>query len=190
MIEAMAEAKLALESDPLSSYAHSVYGFICAYAGDYARGVEAARRGVALDSESYLARALLLEVLRITGEFAESIATGELALAMSGRHAWAMVFLALALADCGRSAEADALYVEMAARSRRTYVPPAPLAAVAAAASREEDAIRHAREAVDIRDPECPYQFSRYGRHTDRLYEYPRFRELIALMGRDDWLRH
>ena len=33
MAEAMTEAKLALQSDPLSSYAHAIYGFICGYAG-------------------------------------------------------------------------------------------------------------------------------------------------------------
>jgi len=189
MVEAMAEAKLALESDPLSSYAHTMYGFICGYAGEYARAVEAARRALELDSESYLARFALQEVLRVTGAFEESVATGEVALAVSGRHAWAMMFLALTLADWGKSADVDAVYAEMLARSRRQYVPPAPLALVAAAASRENEAIRHAQEALEIRDPECQFLFSRHARLADRLYAYPRFREIVALVGRSEWLR-
>jgi adenylate cyclase len=190
MVEGMAEAKLALESDPLSSYAQSVYGFICGHAGDHARALEATRRAVELDPESYLARVLLQEVLRASGKFEESVATGELALAASGRHVWAMAFLALTLADWGKSVDADAVYTEMLGRSRHQYVPPAALAVVAAAASREDEAIRYAGEAVAIRDPECMYYFSRYGSHAERLYAYPRFREIVASMGRSDWARN
>ena len=190
VVEATAEAKLAIESDPLSSYAHSMYGFICAYAGDYGRGIEATRRGLELDFESYLARFVRQEVLRVTGKFEEAVAAGELALAVSGRHTWAMTLLALTCADWGKSGESDALYAEMLARSRRQYVSPAQLASTAAAASREDEAMSHAREAVEIRDPHCQIWFSRYARVGDRLWAYPRFREVIALMGRDDWLRH
>ena len=180
MAEAMAEAKLALEFDPLSSYAHTMYGFICGYGGEYGQAEEAARRAVELDSESYLARFALGEVLRINGKFEESVATGELALAISGRHAWAVMFLALALADWGKPAEAEALYVEMLARARRQYMPPGALAVVAAAATREDDAIHHACDAFKIRDPECLFCFSRHGLIATRLYGYRRFRELLS----------
>lgn len=180
MAEAVAEAKLALQSDPLSSYAHTMYGFICGYAGEYTEAMDAARRAVDLDSESYLARFAMQEVLRISGRLEESVAVGELALAMSGRHAWAMTFLALALAECGKSTDADALYAEMLARARRQYVAPAPLAVVASAACREDEAIGHARDAFKQRDPECLFVLSRYVRIADRLYAYPRFQELVA----------
>ena len=183
MAEAMAEAKLALEFDPLSSYAHTMYGFIFGYGGEYAPAEKAARRAVELDPESYLARFALAEVLRVTGKFEESVTTSELALAISGRHAWAIVFLALALADWGKPAEADALYVEMLARGRRQYMPPAALAVVAAAAAREDDAIQHALDAFKIRDPDCLFVLSKHGRVATRLYEYPRFRDLLAEVG-------
>jgi TolB-like protein/Flp pilus assembly protein TadD len=189
MAEAMAQAKLALQSDPLSSYAHTMYGFICGYAGEYTEAIDAARRAVELDSESYLARFALQEVLRVTGKFEESVAAGELALAVSGRHSWAMVFLSLTLADWSKPVGADAIYAEMLARARRQYVAPAALAVVASAAAREKDAIGHARDALKQRDPECLFVFSRYGRTADLLYAYPRFREIIATMGRTDWLR-
>ena len=125
----------------------------------------------------------LQEALSVSGRFDESIVVGELALSISGRHAWAMTFLANAFADCGRCADADAVYAEMLARARRQYVALAPLAATASAAGREDDALVHAREAFNRRDPECLFFFSRYAPLTDRLYAYPRFRELIAKMG-------
>jgi TolB-like protein/Tfp pilus assembly protein PilF len=188
--EAVAEAKLALEADPLSSYAHLVHGFVCGLAGEFAQAAPSSRRAVELDPESYLARYILQTVLYLGGKFEESIAVGEAALAMSGRHAWAMVSFALTFADWGKSADADAVYAEMLARSRCQYVPPAALALAAAAASLGNEAIRHAQEAFAIRDPHCLFFFTRHvPAITARLYAYPRFREIIASMGRSDWLR-
>ena len=116
-------------------------------------------------------------------QFEESAAVGELALAMSGRHSWSMAVLALAFADWGRPADADAIYSEMLARARRQYVSPALLAIAASAAGKEDAAIRHAREALEIRDPACKPYFSRHFAVSARLYAYPRFRELLSEMG-------
>jgi hypothetical protein len=55
--------------------------------------------------------------------------------------------------------------------------------------AREEEAIAHAHEACEIRDPYCQNVFSRYFSNAALLYRYPRFREVIARMGRSDWLR-
>jgi adenylate cyclase len=186
--DAVAEARAALESDPLSGYAHAMLGFICAYAGETAQSVEVAHRAVQLDSESYLARFALQEVLRVAGRLKDSVATGEIALAMSGRHGWAMMILAQTLADWDQIVMADAVYCELQARSRYHYVAPALLAVAASAASREDDAIGHARQVLETRDPSA-FLFSRRVRLADRLYRYPRFKEVIALMGRSEWLR-
>jgi adenylate cyclase len=180
MEEGMAQAKLALESDPLSSYVHAVYAMTCAGAEKYAEAVQVARRAVELDSESYLARMILQAVLTVAGRFEESVAVGEEALAMSGRLAWSMSVLAMTFADCGKPADADAIYTELLARARRQYVPPVHLAYAAAAASREDDAIRHAREAFEIRDPFCQFFFSPYLAYSARLYAYPRFAKMAA----------
>jgi len=144
---------------------------------------------VQLDSESFLANWALQVALVSSGQFEASIAAGESALAMSGRHPWSMAWLAVALADWGKTGEAEALYFEMQARARREYVAPTSLAIAALAAAREDDVIRHAREACEIRDPVCITFFSRYFYLSPRLYRDPRFREIIAQMGRSDWLR-
>ena len=188
--EAMAEAKRALESDPLSSYAHLMYGFICGCAGQCVLALQPSQRAVELDSESYLARYVLQTVLYLSGRFEESLGVGESALAMSGRHAWSMATLALTFADNGKPVDADAVYAEMLARARHQYVPPASLVLAAGAASRENEVIRHANEALEIRDPHCLFFFTRhFPAITARLYAYPRFREIIASMGRADWLQ-
>ena len=101
-----------------------------------------------------------------------------------------MALLAMALADLGRVSEADAVYCEMQARARREYVQPTSLAFAAAAAEKEEEAIRYAREAFEIHDPNSQIFFSRYLPVSARLYRYARFREIVAQIGRSDWLRN
>jgi adenylate cyclase len=189
LAEGMAQAKLALVSDPLSSYAHAVYGLTCAIAGKYEEAVEASRRAVELDSESYLAHMIFQGVLHFGGQLEESVAAAELALAMSGRLSWSMAFLAVTFADLGKPEDADALYAELLARGRRQYMSPAQLALAAAAAARETEAIRHTRDAFEIRDPDCQIFFSPHLAYTAPLYAYPRFREIIASGGRSDWAR-
>ena len=183
LAEGVAQARLALESDPLSSYTHTIFSLTSGNAGNHAEAIQASRRAVELDCESYLARGTLFLVLHLGGLFEESVAVAEAALAMSGRHSWSMAVLAVALADWGRPADADAIYAEMAARGRRQYVPPALLAVAASAAEREKEAIRHAREALEIRDPACQLYFSRHFVYSARLYAYSRFRQLISELG-------
>lgn len=180
LAEGASQAKLALDSDPLSSYAHTIYSLTTANAGNHAEAVQASRRAVELDSDSYLARGTLFLVLHLGGSFEESVAVAETALAMSGRHSWSMAVLAVVLADWGRPADADAIHAEMVARARRQYVPPALRAVAASAAGREDDAIHHAQEALEIRDPACRLYFSRHFAYSKRLYAYPQFRELLS----------
>jgi TolB-like protein/Tfp pilus assembly protein PilF len=189
LIDGMTQTQIALASDPLSSYAQAIYGVTCFTAGKIAEAVRASRRAIELDPDNYFARISLQESLRLSGEFEESSAAGQLAMAMSGRHPWAMTWHALTFADWGRLASADAVYCEMATRAWHQYVSPAMLAIAASGAAREDDAVSHAREAIEIHDPHCQFFFSRYFPASARLYTYRGFREVIALMGRSEWLR-
>jgi tetratricopeptide (TPR) repeat protein len=156
-VEGMEQARLALVSDPLSVYAHAVFAATCVVAGKTAEGVQAGRRAVELDPENYLARFNLQEALRVSRRFEEAVAMGESALTLSGRHAWSMMVLAVTFADWGKAADADAVYSDMKARGRREYVSPATLAIAASAAARQDEAIVHARQAYEIRDPSCQH---------------------------------
>jgi adenylate cyclase len=188
LMEGVERAKLALTSDPLSGYAHAIYALTCLAAGKVAEGVESGQRAVELDSENFLARRVLGIALSLSGQFEAAVAMHESALAMSGRHPFAMADLAMVLADWGKSSEADAVYCELQARARREYVSPTMLALVASAATREEEAIRHAREAYEIRDPARLIFFSRYYPWSP-LYRYPWFCEIIKQLGPSEWLR-
>jgi len=181
--EGAEEAKLALVSDPLSSYAHAICGLTCVLAGREAEGIQTSRRAVDLDPDSYLARIILQVVLHVGGKFEESVNVGESALAMSGRHSWSMATLAVCLADLGKRAEADAVFDEMLARGRRQYVSPAMLALAASGAGRDDEAIALAREAYERRDPHCQFFLSRHFYLPRRLYADSRFCEIADQMA-------
>jgi tetratricopeptide (TPR) repeat protein len=181
--EGVVQAKLMLESDPLSSYANTVYGMACLNSGRHTEAVQAARRAVELDSESFLAWFCLQGALHLQGQFEESVAVAESALAMSGRHCWSMAVLAVTLADWHKPVEAAAVYAEMVARAGRQYLPPAVLAVAAFAARKKRQALRYSREALETRDPNCQVFFTGHNAYSAQLCEYSRFRELLTEFG-------
>src|SRR5260370_3646548 len=100
---------------------------------------------------------------------------------MSGRRGWAMGTLSATRADWGKPADAEAIYTELMGRARRSYVPPSVLAVAAAAAGIQDQAIRHAREAFEIRDPMSQFFFSRPAAGVSaRLRADPRFNAILA----------
>ncbi len=183
--EGVAEAKLALESDCLSAYASALFGFMCCIAGRLAEGLQVCERAVELDPESFIVRWCYHVSLYWSGRLEEAVAVGELAVAMSGRHPWGMGTLAATLADWGKFSDAEAIYAELMGRARRSYVPPSILALTAAAARIQDEAVRHAREAFEIRDPMSQFFFSKIHRTSARLLADRRFYEIRADMG---WL--
>lgn len=183
--EGMAHAKLALESDPLSAYASALFGFTCGIAGRTAECLQACERAVELDPDSFIARWCHASALYSSRRFDEAVVVGELAAAISGRHPWAMGTLAAALADCGKTSDAEAIYAELIGRARRSYIPPAVLAMTAAAAGTRDEAIRYAREAFEIRDPMSQFFLTKLTPASARLLADPRFHDIPLDMG---WL--
>jgi hypothetical protein len=68
------------------------------------------------------------------------------------------------------------------------YMSPAVMAVAACATGREDEAICHAQQALELGDPACAFLFSRHFiTWAARLYTYPG-RDIIVRMGRSDWL--
>jgi serine/threonine protein kinase/Tfp pilus assembly protein PilF len=178
--EGVAQAKLALETDPLSSYANAMVGFTCCSAGKYEEAVQACQCAVELDSESLVARLAHHISLHLSRRFEEAVAAAEAGLAISGRMPVVMACLGTTFADWDRPKDAGAVYAELIGRAQRCYVQPSVLAIAAAAAGIEENAIRHAHDAFGIRDPGCQIALSKYFPDSARLRAYPRFQEIIA----------
>lgn len=183
--EGIMHARLAVETDPLSGYANAVLGLTQCVSGAAREALQSSRRGVELDPDSFIARWILHITLHFSERFEEAVAVGEAALAMSGRHPWAMSTLATTFAEWGKPEEALAIYAEMTARARRSFVQPGELALAAAAAGLRDEAIAHAHEAARIRDPFSRIKFAKYWPYSSRLREDPRLQEILLKVGLD-----
>ena len=177
--EAHAEMMKLLQVDPLSGYANVIASFSYLSSGRASEAVEHGRRGVELDPNSYLAQWSLSAALEADGQYEEAAAAADRALAISGRHGWALMTLASIYASWDKPDKARAVYRELEARSARDYVQPAALALSAAAAGDMDRAISFAQQAVDDRDP-LFVMMARSWPAYDRLRTDSRFLELVG----------
>jgi tetratricopeptide (TPR) repeat protein len=130
----------------------SFFTLTYSHAGMGNEAVLATQAAVELEG-TYIAHWTLELVLHWEGQFDRAVEAGKMALAVSGRHPFAMVALATIYADWGKQAEAQAIYDELVARGAPEYIQPSQMAIAAAAAGDREKAVEHVREAYEIRDP-------------------------------------
>ena len=179
--EGVAQAQQAVEIDPLSGYTTALHAFTLSIAGRHADAIKQARAAVERDPESYYARWVLQNTYHWDCRFAESVAAGDAALAISGRHSWALASLATTYADWGKSSQVRAVHDELMARTAREYVAPAVLAWSASAAGELDEALALAGRAYQERDP-----FLLFAKHFPdfaRLRSDPRFQDLLRRMN-------
>jgi tetratricopeptide (TPR) repeat protein len=151
--EGIAEARRALEIDPLSSYVSmNLAGCLCT-AGRVEEAIETACRAVQQDSESFVARWMLGICLGTAGRFEEAAATLEEASVVSGRHTLAVTALAGVFGQWRKLPQAAMLHRELMDRAANGYISNAHLAISAEAAGHREQAIEFARRAWDEREP-------------------------------------
>ena len=92
--QGIAEARRALNSDPLSAYVTMNLGVCLFTAGRLDEAIETCRRAIQQDPESFVARWALGIALGMAGRFEEAVSTLEAAAEMSGRHSLALTGLA------------------------------------------------------------------------------------------------
>jgi tetratricopeptide (TPR) repeat protein len=184
--EAREEIMRLLELDPLSGYANVILCFSDFCSGRPREAVDHGRRGVELDPNSYLAHWSLASALQCNAQYEEAAAAAERALAISGRHSWALTTLVTIYAAWGKPDNARAVYREVEARSAREYVQPAMLAPATAAVGDMERAIAIARRAIEDRDP-LFIMLARTWPGYDQLRTDARFLEIVGQLGLPGW---
>ncbi|PWT87468.1 MAG: hypothetical protein C5B55_14705 [Blastocatellia bacterium] len=184
--EAREELWRAIQIDPLSAYAHVIFSFYCSSSNQFSEALEHARRGVELDSQSYLARWSLSVALQGVGDYQEAAAVAEEAVAMSGRHSWALTTLASIYDNWNKPEKAKAVYAELEARNVREYIQPAMMIIAADAAGERDRAIGFAQQANEVKDP----LFVMIGRCWPQYYKLradARFLDVLRQLNLPNW---
>jgi adenylate cyclase len=179
--QGIAQARRALDSDPLSAYVTMNLGNCLLTAGRLDEAIETDRRAIQLDPESFVARWSLGIALGMAGRFEEAVSTLEAAAQMSGRHALALTALAGVFGQWGKPSEASALHRELLERASQRYVPATHLALTAEAAGQHEESMAFVRRAWDEREPPLIL----WGRHFPpyrTLHSDPRFAAILREM--------
>ena len=176
----MTEARRALDSDPLSLYALTIFAIALGMAGKGEEAIATAHRSIEADPDSYIALWALGQTLAWSGRPEEAVATHRRG-AEKAKSAFSLAPLASALARAGRPAEALAVHEEITARAASEHVSPSQLALTAAAAGLDQDALAFARQAWATRDP-----FLYFARHYPD-YEWhrgrPEFQTILKEMN-------
>jgi serine/threonine-protein kinase len=179
--QGIAEARRALNSDPLSAYITMNLGNCLLTAGRLDEAIETDRRAIQLDPESFVARWSLGIALGMAGRSEEAVSTLEAAARMSGRHALALTGLAHVFGQWGKPSEASVVHRELLQRASQRYVPATHLALTAEAAGQHEEAMAFVRRAWDEREP----PFILWARHFPpyrTLHSDPRFTAILREM--------
>jgi serine/threonine-protein kinase len=184
--EARDELMRLLQADPLSGYANVIFAFSGLSSGRLSEAVDHGRRGVELDPKSYLAQWSLSVALKCDRQYEEAVAAAERALAISGRHSWALTTLVSIYAAWGKPDQAAAAYRELESRSTREYIQPAMLAPAAAAVGEMDRAITFAQQALDNKDP-LFVMLARTWPDYDQLRTDSRFLHIVSRLNLPGW---
>jgi tetratricopeptide (TPR) repeat protein len=180
--EGVAQARRALDADPLSAYATLIHAITLVTARRYSEGLVQARLAIDRDPESFIACWTLGMVCQLNGRFEEALAAFETLMTQSDRHVWGVVGLAMTYAKMGKPAEARASYSELMARCAHQYVQPCMLAMAASSTGEHEAAIGFAHQAVDERDGLFALLALNYP-DLDRLRADPRYAGMLVDLG-------
>ncbi|HEY0872821.1 MAG TPA: tetratricopeptide repeat protein [Vicinamibacterales bacterium] len=177
----VAEARQALDHDPLSAYAVGVLSMCLSTAGHHAEAIAAGRLAVERDPESFVARWVYGRTLNEAGRHDEALAVLEQAMATGGRVPSAVASMAYAFRRQGDLDAAGTLFQELVARAGREYMPNGVLLAAADAAGHRDLAIQYAERAWAEREP----AFIVTVRHYPEIREVrsdPRFQAILREM--------
>ena len=150
--EGLAQARQALDADPLSAYAATVLSFSCGTIGRADRALAYAKTAVEHDPQSFVGRWGLSFALHWNGQYEEALSVLEALWAESPYNTWVTIRIVPAYAKVGRFEKARAIYEELLVRREREYLPPFVLAVCETALGDHEGAIASCAAAVKGQD--------------------------------------
>jgi serine/threonine-protein kinase len=122
--EALAEARLTLEIDPLSIGSHTGLAGVYYYFGHYDEAIDELKRTLEMNQDFWVARALLGLCYERIGKREEAISELQRATQLEDKITGPLAALGQAYAVTGRKVEALRVIDELRERAQRSYVPP------------------------------------------------------------------
>ena len=173
---------IAIENDPLSSYAFACYGLVLAAANKNQEAIKLSKSAVELDQNSMLARYTLSHCYLCSGQLEKALQECIIALDASNRHAWNLNLIATIYMEMGRTTEALRIYEELERGYHDHNLPPSQLAIAAATLGKDKLALELAHSAVDIFDPYLPYKGVNF-RSYKAIREIPGINQVLSRLG-------
>jgi serine/threonine protein kinase/Tfp pilus assembly protein PilF len=181
MGEAIAEAELAQQVDPLSLGMNSALGRVYHFARQYDRAIEQFRKTIEMDPNFAAAHSDIGESYVEKGMYAEATAEYQKALAISGRNLFYLAELGWAHARAGNTPEANHILNELEERSRQGYVFPFAFAFIYIGLGEKDRAFTWLEKDYEQRGN--PMVFLKAEPLFDPLRSDPRFHALLRRVG-------
>jgi tetratricopeptide (TPR) repeat protein len=176
------QLKIAIEKDPLSSYAHSCLGIGLATGNKLEESIEIGKFAVKLDPNSMIARFNLCYGYLWSGQLDQALEQGLIAVESSNRHAWTLHQILLIYLKIDQRDKALKIYDELEEKYKNHSLPPSSMAISAAAIGKDKYALELALKAVDIYDPFLPYNAFKL-KNAEALRNIPGFDGVIKRLG-------
>jgi adenylate cyclase len=180
--EAVQQAQIAVENDPLSAYSYIILCGVCSQAGLHEKAIAAGLKAVECDPGSFSAWHFLGLSYSWSGDIARCFSPFQKALEVSGRHNWTLTSMLVAHVNNNQLHEAGIVYNELLTKSKLSYVAPSLLAIGSAAMGKDEQALQYARAAVERRDPFAITGFEAWP-DAQHLREVPGCEEIRKMLG-------
>ena len=177
--DGLAESQRAIEDDPLSSYAWTVWSFALATVQRYEEAVRAAETAVEHDPESYLAQWELGLAYHWNQQYDQAIATLEPLWTQTGGHGWIILGLVPAFVRTGRVDDARRVFDGLLDPANDAYVPAFNLALCASVLGDHERAIAFCEKSIETHDMLFGL-FSRWLPDFDAVRNDRRFPDIVA----------
>ena len=120
--------------------------------GNVGEGIARIEHAIGIDPAFWISRLFLGNVLINSGQTDAGLVAMQRAVELSRGSAWAGGMLGHALAQAGRTEQAQGVLLELLARSRSGFISPAMIAAVQLALGDTEAAMAALEQAYEVRD--------------------------------------